>query len=106
MTEAPWSIGILGKKTELPHFLLANKSICILSRIQKRRVATFLMTSIKKTFCIILAITSVFLVGIHSLYAKVYRWKNGKGQKHYSFRHHTIYVKNMEVKQDGRWKKY
>jgi clan AA aspartic protease (TIGR02281 family) len=61
---------------------------------------------VMKTLCIVLAITCVFLCEISSLSAAVYRWKNGKGQMHYSSRPPTTSVKDLEVKQNGQWYPY
>lgn len=59
-----------------------------------------------KILCIILVITSVFFGDIPSVAATVYRWKNGKGQVHYSSRPPTTSVKDLEVKQGGQWYPY
>jgi clan AA aspartic protease (TIGR02281 family) len=61
---------------------------------------------IMRIFWVVLAITSVFFYNVSSSSAVVYRWKNGKGQMHYSSRPPTTSVKNLEVKQNGRWHPY
>jgi len=69
-------------------------------------LSRFSLQMIMKTICIVLAITSVLFCEIPSLSAAVYRWKNGKGQMHYSSRPPTTSVKNLEVKQGDRWYPY
>ncbi len=56
-----------------------------------------------KIICTILVVTSVFFGEISSVSAAVYRWKNGKGQLHYSSSPPTTPVKNLEVKQGDKW---
>jgi clan AA aspartic protease (TIGR02281 family) len=54
----------------------------------------------------VLVITSILLCEASSLSATVYRWKNGKGQMHYSTSPPTTPVKNLEVKRNNQWYPY
>jgi clan AA aspartic protease (TIGR02281 family) len=54
-----------------------------------------------------LAILFLLILGYNSsALAAVYRWKNGKGQTHYSSVPPTTSVKNVEVKIDNKWYPY
>jgi clan AA aspartic protease (TIGR02281 family) len=61
---------------------------------------------IMRIICVVLAIIGVFICEASSLSAAVYRWKNGKGQIHYSSSPPTNPVKDLEVKQGNQWYPY
>ena len=66
----------------------------------------FLLRRFMKTIYIILAIISVLLCEVSSLSAAVYRWKNDKGQFHYSSSPPSTLVKGLEIKRNDQWYPY